>query len=136
MKQRMLPYAIGLVLILMILPVGSRRTLSEKAFLSTLPSPDRSYVKIPEALSQYEPLLRQYAEKIGWDWRLLASIVYHESRFNHTAQSGKGATGLMQINSARYSEDTLLIPAVNLSIGTAYLQKLEQMFEAATLRIP
>lgn len=133
MRRRSLPYIIiGLVLILLILPVGSRHTLSEKAFLSALPSPQRTHVKIPEALSQYEPLLRQYAEKIGWDWRLLAAIVYHESRFNHAAQSGKGATGLMQINSTRYSEDTLLIPAVNLSIGTAYLQKLERMFDAAT----
>ena len=132
MKRRSLPYIIGLVLILLMFPAGSRRTLPEKAFLSDLPAPERTYVKVPEALNQYEPLLRQYAEKIGWDWRLLAAIVYHESRFNHAAQSGKGATGLMQINSPRYSEDTLLIPAVNLSIGTAYLQKLERMFPAAT----
>lgn len=132
MKRRSLPCIIGLVLILLMFPAGSRRTLPEKAFLSDLPAPERTYVKVPEALNQYEPLLRLYAEKIGWDWRLLAAIVYHESRFNHAAQSGKGATGLMQINSPRYSEDTLLIPAVNLSIGTAYLQKLEQMFPAAT----
>ena len=132
MKRHSLPYIICLVLILLILPAGSHRTLPEKAFLSALPAPERAYVKVPEALNQYEPLLREYAEKMGWDWRLLAAIVYHESRFNHAAQSGKGATGLMQINSTRYSEDTLLIPAVNLSIGTAYLQKLEQMFQAAT----
>ena len=132
MKQNLLLYIIGLVLILLILPVGSHRTLQEKAFLSVLPTPERTEVKVPDALNQYEPLLRQYAESIGWDWRLLAAIVYHESRFNNTAQSGKGATGLMQINSPRYSEDTLLIPAVNLSIGTAYLQKLERMFDAAT----
>ena len=132
MKRRTLPYIIGLVLMLLILPAGSRRTQPEKAFLSDLPSRELTYVKVPEALSQYEPLLRQYAEKMNWDWRLLAAIVYHESRFNHTAQSGKGATGLMQINSARYSEDTLLNPAVNIAIGTAYLQKLERMFHAAT----
>ena len=132
MKRRSLPCIIGLVLILLMFPAGFRRTQPEKAFLSDLPAPERTYVKVPEALNQYEPLLRQYAEKIGWDWRLLAAIVYHESRFNHAAQSGKGATGLMQINSPRYSEDTLLIPAVNLSIGTAYLQKLERMFPAAT----
>ncbi len=132
MNRHILPYFIGLVLILLFLPAGSHRTLPEKAFLSALPSQEHTPVKIPEALNRYEPLLRQYAGEIGWDWRLLAAIVYHESRFNHTAQSGKGATGLMQINSARYSEDTLLIPAVNLAIGTAYLQKLERMFDAAT----
>jgi membrane-bound lytic murein transglycosylase F len=132
MTRHVFSYAIGLILLLLVLPSGPRRTLPEKAFLSALPSPAGTYPAVPEALGRYEPLLRQYAAGIGWDWRLLAAIVYHESRFNSTAQSEKGATGLMQILSPRYSVDTLLIPAVNLSIGTAYLQKLENMFDAAS----
>ena len=81
-------------------------------------------LKTPESLREYEPLIREAADHIGWDWRLVASVIYHESRFDNNAQSSKGATGLMQIRSSRYSEDTLLNPVVNIAIGTAYLKKL------------
>lgn len=78
----------------------------------------------------YESQLRHWADSIGWDWRLIAAIVYHESRFNYAARSGKGAVGLMQINSPRYTEEALLNPSFNLSVGTAYLKKLSRMYEA------
>ena len=43
-----------------------------------------------------------------------------------------GAVGLMQIQSAQYSQGTLLNPEQNIRIGTQYLRKLEQMFPAAS----
>lgn len=132
MSRRSLIIAIGLMLLALLLTDAPRRNLPEKAFLSAIPIPDRGNADIPDKLEKYEPLLRQYAAEIGWDWRLLAALVYHESRFNISARSGKGAMGLMQIHSARYSSDILLNPDLNLAIGTAYLQKLEKMFEAAS----
>ena len=81
-----------------------------------------------QSISQYDRLLRASADSIGWDWRLLASVVYHESRFHNEATSVKGATGLMQIRSDRYSVESLLDPAKNLSVGSRYLHKLEGMF--------
>lgn len=48
-------------------------------------------------LSPYDILFKQYSEQIGWDWRLLASMVYQESRFNPKAKSWVGAFGLMQL---------------------------------------
>lgn len=87
---------------------------------------------IPPRLAAYDRLIRDAASKIDWDWRMVAAIVHQESRFNSQARAADGAgIGLMQINSSRYSEDTLLIPAVNLAIGTAYLHRLERMFPAA-----
>ena len=83
-------------------------------------------------LSPYDALIRASADSIGWDWRLVAAMIYHESRFNSEAHSDKGATGLLQIHSSRYEEDTLLDPETNLAIGTRYLKKLGRMFEAAT----
>ena len=80
------------------------------------------------SISPYDDLIRKSARDIGWDWRLLSSIVFHESRFNITANSSRGAVGLMQIRSDKYSADTLLDPAVNLSIGSTYLSRLEEMF--------
>ena len=84
------------------------------------------------SISQYDNLLRQYADSIGWDWRLLAAVVYHESRFHNDATSHKGARGLMQIRSKRYTEEELANPARNLYIGTRYLRRLEKMFPGAT----
>ena len=83
------------------------------------------------SISQYDNLLRQKADSIGWDWRLLAAVVYHESRFNNNATSRKGALGLMQILSSRYSPEELSNPARNISVGSRYLHRLERMFPGA-----
>lgn len=85
-----------------------------------------------EPLSAYDRQLRLVADSLGWDWRLLAAVVYHESRFHNEASSSKGAVGLMQIRSARYSADSLLDPMTNISVGARYLRKLEKMFPAAS----
>ena len=83
------------------------------------------------AISAYDALLREAADDIGWDWRLLSAVVYHESRFHNEASSAKGAIGLMQIRSPRYTPEELLDPQINLSVGSRYLRKLEGMFPAA-----
>ena len=80
------------------------------------------------SISQYDNILRQSADSIGWDWRLLAAVVYHESRFHNDANSSKGALGLMQIRSKRYPEEVLLNPAANIAVGSRYLSKLQDMF--------
>ncbi len=80
------------------------------------------------SISQYDNILRQSADSIGWDWRLLAAVVYHESRFLNDANSSKGALGLMQIRSKRYPEEVLLDPAANIQVGSRYLSKLQEMF--------
>ena len=48
-------------------------------------------------LSPYDDLLRQQAAVLGWDWRLLASQTYQESRFDPKAKSWAGAGGLLQL---------------------------------------
>lgn len=48
-------------------------------------------------LSPYDALLRQAAPQLGWDWRLLASQAYQESRFDPRATSWAGAQGLLQL---------------------------------------
>ena len=80
------------------------------------------------SISPYDALVKQNANAMGWDWRLLSAIIYHESKFINESCSDKGAVGLMQINNPIYSVDTLLDPAVNISIGTKYLTYLSEMF--------
>jgi membrane-bound lytic murein transglycosylase F len=48
-------------------------------------------------VSAYDQYFKQSAEIIGWDWRLLASLVFQESRFDPEAVSWAGAFGLMQL---------------------------------------
>lgn len=48
-------------------------------------------------LSPYDDLFREYAPRLGWDWRLLASQAFQESRFEPRALSWAGAMGLLQL---------------------------------------
>ena len=80
------------------------------------------------SISPYDDIVKKNADEHGWDWRLLSAIIYHESKFINESVSERGAVGLMQIRNDRYSVDTLLDPAVNVSIGTKYLTYLSEMF--------
>ncbi|MBR4391428.1 MAG: transglycosylase SLT domain-containing protein [Bacteroidales bacterium] len=48
-------------------------------------------------ISPYDALIKTEAERIHWDWRLLSSIIYQESRFKPDLESDVGAYGLMQL---------------------------------------
>lgn len=48
-------------------------------------------------ISHFDHYFKEYAKKINWDWRLLASLAYTESNFDSTAVSWAGAKGLMQL---------------------------------------
>lgn len=48
-------------------------------------------------ISPYDNLFKRYAKSLGWDWRLLASQGFAESRFDSTVVSWAGAQGIMQI---------------------------------------
>lgn len=82
--------------------------------------------------SPYDDLFKEFAKPLGWDWRLLAAIVWQESRFRIEARSSRGAEGLMQVMPATASrfnaQDELLDPVRNLESGTGYLKRLKKMF--------
>ena len=80
------------------------------------------------SISPYDDIVKKNASESGWDWRLLSALIYHESKFINESCSDRGAVGLMQIRNEQYSVDTLLDPAVNVSIGTKYLTYLSKMF--------
>ena len=60
------------------------------------------------SISPYDDLVKKNAREMGWDWRLLSAMIYHESKFINESCSDRGAVGLMQIRNDRYSVDTLL----------------------------
>lgn len=79
------------------------------------------------AISRYDSVIQKHARNIGWDWRLIAAVIYNESRFHNEANSDKGAQGLMQILSSKYTAEEMSDPDRNLEIGTKYLKKLDRM---------
>jgi len=50
-----------------------------------------------QGLSSWDPVFRKYADRYGFDWRLLAAQAYQESRFDPQARSLAGAVGLFQV---------------------------------------
>lgn len=48
-------------------------------------------------ISEYDAIVKDAADMIGWDWRLLSSLIYQESRFDPNVVSWAGAFGIMQL---------------------------------------
>lgn len=91
-------------------------------------------VKIPKgAISPYDHLFKKYAPLIGWDWRLLAALAFHESRFDSSEVSWAGACGIMQLmprTAANFGLDkqTILNPEKNIEAGVQYIKSLNLSF--------
>ncbi|MDR0713382.1 MAG: transglycosylase SLT domain-containing protein [Bacteroidales bacterium] len=82
------------------------------------------------SISPYDDLFRKYSPEINWDWRLLASLVYHESRFKHGVRSKAGAYGLMQMMPStmrNYGVDTTSSLEKHIAAGVKYLKYLDYM---------
>lgn len=79
-------------------------------------------------LSPYDDLIRKGAEVLGWDWKLLAAVIYQESRFQPDDESWAGAQGLMQLmpETARsYGIVNINDPKQNIRAGVKYLKSLD-----------
>lgn len=79
----------------------------------------------------YDELIKRYADQIGWDWRMLAALVYQESQFKIEATSHRGAKGLMQMmpsTADRFGSSDLINPEESIKAGAQYLDKLQKMF--------
>jgi soluble lytic murein transglycosylase-like protein len=77
------------------------------------------------------PLVRHFSERENLDPALVMALVQVESRFDPKVVSGRGASGLMQINkvTARHLGLTdPLDPEANLAAGIRYLASLRKIF--------
>jgi len=73
------------------------------------------------AISIYDETIKKYAKTLNLDWRLIASQIYQESRFNPQIESETGAKGLMQI-----------MPVTTIGLGINDASDPEQSIEAGT----
>ena len=83
-------------------------------------------------ISAYDKTIKKYSKEIGWDWRLVASLIYQESRFKPDAVSWAGAYGLMQLmplTAQRMGVDETASPVEQIKAGTELIKWLEERFE-------
>jgi membrane-bound lytic murein transglycosylase F len=79
-------------------------------------------------ISRFDDHIRSFADSIGWDWKLLASLIYQESQFRPNVKSWAGAVGLMQLlpsTAKHYGAKNIYNPYENIMAGTKYLKWLE-----------
>lgn len=114
------------------LPTAHHRMIRHRYFES--PTQRRNmnsdYFYVTEGrVSQWDEYFKQSGKKIEWDWRLIAAMVYQESRFRSNAVSPRGASGLMQLmpstlNYFGIGED--VSPRLQIEVGVRYLRLLER----------
>ena len=83
-------------------------------------------------ISFFDDIIKKTAKEIGWDWRLLASLIYEESRFKTDLESEKGAFGLMQLMPVvmeEYGIDYEASPEEQLHAGGRLISKLNSCLE-------
>jgi membrane-bound lytic murein transglycosylase F len=98
-----------------------------KFFRSTSPYSSLGGNKI----SVFDELIKENSKELGWDWRLLAALVYKESGFDTTAVSYAGAEGLLQlmpVTLERFGVTNPNDPAQSLRGGVKFLMYLDKFW--------
>ena len=87
---------------------------------------------VVHTVSPYDDIIRTYAKELGWDWRMLAAIIYQESKFSISSSSRRGAQGLMQImpqTGLYYGVKDLMNPEQNIIAGSRHLMRMQKQFK-------
>jgi len=84
-------------------------------------------------ISRWDDIIRKASTDINWDWRLLASLICQESRFDPDVESWAGAYGLMQImpvTGKNFGIDITASPSNNIKAGTKYINWLQSIYDS------
>jgi membrane-bound lytic murein transglycosylase F len=82
-------------------------------------------------LSPYDDIVRSYVQPYNFDWRLIVSQMYQESRFDPLASNSSGAFGLMQMlprTAAELGVEDLKDPEQAIASGVQYLDWTRDRF--------
>ncbi len=82
-------------------------------------------------ISAWDEIIKKYSGDIGWDWLLVASLIYQESRFDPGARSWAGAYGLMQLmpsTATRFGLSVNSSPEDQIRAGTEFIKWLDERF--------
>jgi len=84
------------------------------------------------AISKFDNLIKKHSANHKLPWCIIASQIYHESRFNAKTKAWDGGMGLMQLMPKTAREqgcDNPYNPDDNIKAGVAYLAKLRDYTE-------
>ncbi len=90
------------------------------------------YTETTGKISQYDDLVKKYTTNLGWDWRLVKSLIYQESRFKVDGKAWTGASGLMQLMPATakgLGVTDVHDPEQNIKAGITYLKRMYKNWE-------
>ncbi len=81
-------------------------------------------------ISPYDSLMKIYADSVGLDWRLVSAVAYHESGFDTSAVSHRGAAGLMQMMPSTAADLGIdpFDPVQSVRAATIYLRQLHRNY--------
>jgi len=88
--------------------------------------PTEFYVKKKGQFSPFDDVFKAEAKKYGWDWKIVASVAFKESRFNPNARGLGGAYGMMQFmpgTGPSFGVFPDSPPAVQIAGGMKYLNR-------------
>ncbi len=84
-------------------------------------------------VSDFDELIKEESNNFDWDWRLIASLIYQESRFLPKVESWAGAQGLMQLMPAtanRFGVTNPENPRQNIRGGVEFLRWLDERLKS------
>jgi membrane-bound lytic murein transglycosylase F len=94
----------------------------------------RYHARIKTRLPKYKELIQEAARKCGFDWRLIAAVVYQESHFDPKATSQTGVEGMMQLTQKTAEEMDVVNrcdPKQSIMGGVRYLKMLYDKYSDA-----
>jgi membrane-bound lytic murein transglycosylase F len=88
-------------------------------------------------LSPYDAIAKKYARMYEFDWRLVTSQMYQESRFDPKAKSWVGALGLMQVM-PQTAKDLKIVDVVDpdpgVHAGVKLMSRYAKMFSSPAVK--
>ncbi len=88
--------------------------------------------RLKTRLPKYKRKIIKESEKYGFDWRMIAAVIYQESHFDPNATSITGVRGIMQVTLDTANEMGItdrLDPKQSIEAGVKYLNKMYKKFD-------
>ncbi|MGM0758558.1 MAG: membrane-bound lytic murein transglycosylase MltF [Thermodesulfobacteriota bacterium] len=88
--------------------------------------------RLETRLPRFKTIIKKHAQKHGFDWKLIAAVIYQESYFDPNARSYTGVRGLMQVTQITAREMGItnrMDPEQSVQAGVKYLARLYDRWE-------